>query len=471
MPSKSAKSRPAAPQVTPDPRSRAGLQSKRTSPIAKQRLRKLAHKIEYAPLDSVHPSEHNPRFHDEKQIKLICESINKFDFMNPCLVDAKGRIIAGHGRYEAARRLGLASIPIIRITHLTEAELRTYMVLDNRSGELSTWDQEKLALVFEDILQLDDSLEITYTGFQMVEVDKALQVRLQDKPSDREDETPDPAPLPVSRLGNVWRAGDHFVLCGDARDAAAYRQLLGRIKIRQVVTDPPYNVRIDGHVSGLGKNRHREFAVGSGEMSSEEFGGFLEDVFRNIANVCAAGCLIFTFIDWRHLLEILTAGHAVFSELKHFAVWGKNNGGMGSLYRSQHELIPVWKHGKAPHINNVMLGSRRYRTNLWMYDGVNTFKRGRDEELAMHPTVKPVAMIADALLDCSNRGDPVLDPFAGSGTILIAAEKTGRRAYAMDLDPRYCDVAIRRWQKFTGKQAVLVENGKTFDEIAVACHE
>ena len=455
---------------TPKSRATAALQSKRVSRLVKQRLRKLAHKVVYVPLDSIHPSEHNPRIHDKKQIKLICESITRFDFMNPCLVDGKDRIISGHGRYEAAKRLGLESIPIIRVTHLTEAELRIYMVADNRTGELSTWDKKALALVFKDILEIGDGLDITLTGFDMPDVDKTLQVLDQDPVVDSEEEIPETAAKPVSRLGDLWQVGDHFLLCADARDAAAYRRLLGRTKVRQVVTDPPYNVRIDGHVSGLGKVRHREFAVASGELSSEAFKAFLEEVFSNIAAVCVSGALIFAFMDWRHLREILAAGYAVFAELKNLIVWGKGCAGMGSLYRSQHELVTLWKHGKAPHINNVQLGTRRYRTNLWMYDGMNSFKKGRAEELAMHPTLKPVGMIADALLDCSNRGDAVLDPFAGSCTILIAAEKTGRRAYAIEVDPLYCDVGLRRWQQFTGKQAVLVDTGKTFDEVTDARH-
>lgn len=461
----------AASKGTSNSRSGAGTQPKGRSSSIKHGHKKLTHRIEYVRLDEIHPNENNPRIHDERQIKLICESITRFDFLNPCLVDENGQIISGHGRYEAAKRLGLTSIPIIRFAHLTEAEKRTYMVLDNRSGELSTWDKKALAVTFKDILEIDNHLDLTLTGFDMPDIDKTLQVLEQDAPTAAEDETPEIALTSITRPGDLWEVGEHLLLCGDARDTSAYRRLLGRTKIRQVITDPPYNVRIDGHVGGLGKVRHREFAVASGEMSSEQFEGFLEDVLHNVAAVCALGCLIFVFMDWRHLRELLAAGHAVFPELKNLIVWNKSNGGMGSLYRSQHELATVWKHGKAPHINNVQLGTRRYRTNVWAYDGVNTFKHDRDEELGMHPTVKPVAMIADALLDCSNRGDPVLDPFAGSGTILIAAEKTGRRAYAMELDPLYCDVAIRRWQKFTGKQAIHSGTGKTFDEIAEARHE
>lgn len=234
-----------------------------------------------------------------------------------------------------------------------------------------------------------------------------------------------------------------------------------------VFTDPPYNVRVDGHVGGLGRVKHREFAMASGEMSPSEFLAFLTAAFERMAAVSVDGAILFTCIDWTHLHEMLEAGYAIFDELKNIICWAKTNGGMGSLYRSQHELIPVWKKGKAPHVNNIELGAHgRYRTNVWTYAGANTFRRGRMEDLASHPTVKPCALVMDALKDCSKPGDLVLDPFGGSGTTLIAAEKTRRQARLIELDPAYVDLTIRRWETLTKREAVHAVTGKTFAETA-----
>ena len=234
-----------------------------------------------------------------------------------------------------------------------------------------------------------------------------------------------------------------------------------------VFTDPPYNVPIDGHVSGLGSVKHREFAMASGEMSETEFTKFLTDVLGNLAKFSADGAIHYVCMDWAHLRELLNAGHAVYDELKNICVWAKTNGGMGSLYRSQHEMVAVFKSGTAPHINNVELGRHgRYRTNVWTYAGMNTFGAERDEALAMHPTVKPVALVEDAVLDCSDRNGVVVDAFLGSGTTLIAAESAGRRCFGLELDPEYVDLIIRRWQKMTGESAVHAESGLSFDVLA-----
>jgi hypothetical protein len=249
----------------------------------------------------------------------------------------------------------------------------------------------------------------------------------------------------------------------------SYGRLLGTTKARLVVTDPPFNVRVDGHVSGLGRIKHREFAMASGEMSSPQFADFLASVFANLAAHSADGSLHYHFIDHRHIDEMVVAGARAYDERKNVLVWVKNNGGMGSLYRSQHELLFLYKHGSAPHVNNINLGvNGRYRTNVLEYAGANTFRSGRDEELARHPTPKPVALIADLIRDASNIGDWILDCFAGGGTILIAAEKTRRRAAAMEIDPLYCDLAVERWQQFTGKEAVLFGTQETFSAVAAS---
>jgi DNA modification methylase len=255
-------------------------------------------------------------------------------------------------------------------------------------------------------------------------------------------------------------------MCGDSRLAETFDRLLQGERADLVFTDPPYNVPIDGHVCGLGRIRHREFAMGVGEMSAEAFTAFLRQTLGHAAAACRDGAIAFVCMDWRHMGELLAAGQAVFSELKNLCIWNKSNGGMGSFYRSKHELVFVFKAGRAPHINTFGLGETgRYRTNVWDYPGVNTLRPGRAEELAMHPTVKPVALVAEAIKDCSRRGEIVLDPFAGSGTTLIAAEKTGRRGRVIEFDPAYCDQIVRRFEQITGKQATLAANGQSFETV------
>jgi DNA modification methylase len=260
--------------------------------------------------------------------------------------------------------------------------------------------------------------------------------------------------------------GEHRLLCGDARDAGAIQRLMAQETARMVFTDPPYNVKIDGHVGGAGKTKHREFAMASGEMSQDQFTRFLTEVLGNMADASCDGSIHFVCMDWRHMSELMTAGGRVYDELKNLVVWTKTNGGMGTFYRSRHELIFVFKKGTTAHINTFGLGETgRYRTNVWEYPGINTFRNDRDDELAMHPTVKPVALVADAIKDVSRRGHIVLDAFGGSGTTLIAAEKTGRKARLLELDPAYCDVICRRFEAYTGKPAILAESGLPWAEV------
>ena len=276
----------------------------------------------------------------------------------------------------------------------------------------------------------------------------------------------------VTRPGDLWLLGPsgvprHRLLAGDARDPAAIATLMGEEQAAMVITDPPYNVPIKGHVSGKGRARHGEFAMASGEMTEEEFISFLKSFLAAALMRTAPGALLYVFMDWRHLFEMLTAARALDLRLINICVWNKSNGGMGSLYRSKHELVLVLRLGDEPHRNNVELGKHgRSRANVWDYPGVNVFRPGRAAELAMHPTVKPVALIADAIRDVTKRGDLILDPFGGAGTVIIAAEKTGRRARTIEIDCHYCDVAIRRWETFTGKAAVLAATSETFEDVA-----
>ncbi|WP_281020124.1 DNA methyltransferase [Minwuia sp. IMCC3060] len=419
-----------------------------------------------ADLDRLKPNPRNPKTHSAKQIGQIAASIRAFGFCNPVLADEQDRIIAGHGRMEAARLLGMPTVPIIRLAGLTAAQKTALALADNRIAENAGWDSELLALEIESLVDAD--LELTVTGFEMGEIDLLLQEGEDGPALDGDDDIPDAGAdaSVVTRPGDLWLIGGrHRLLCGDAREPGAYEQLLDGEHAVLCFTDPPYNVAIGGHVSGLGRHRHREFAMASGEMSEAEFVAFLQTTLGNCARVSADGAIHFVCMDWRHVHALLSVGRDVYSELKNLCVWNKTNGGMGALYRSKYELVAVFKVGTAAHINNVALGAQgRYRTNVWDHAGANSFGAGRNAALAMHPTVKPVGLVADAILDCSNRGDLVLDPFAGAGTTLVAAERTGRRGAAMELDPAYVDVALRRCRNAFGAAITDAESGQSFEE-------
>jgi ParB-like chromosome segregation protein Spo0J len=422
--------------------------------------------VEYTQVQNLHPYLNNARTHSAKQIRQIAQSIKNFGFCNPVLVDDKNQIVAGHGRVEAAKLLGLHAIPTVRLSHLSEADKRAYILADNKLASKAGWDREILAIELQGLIDLE--VDIQLTGFESAEVDIILEDAQEASGSTNgpEDAVPDVADHAISQAGDLWILGQHRLLCGDARNEADYRALLAGEKAQFVFTDPPYNVKIAGNVSGLGQVKHREFVMASGEMTEPEFVAFLEAVFRLLVANSVDGSIHDICMDWRHMSEMLTAGRMAYSELKNLCVWNKDNAGMGSFYRSKHELVFIWKSGCAPHINTFELGQHgRCRTNVWGYPGVNTMRSGRLEELAMHPTVKPVALVVDAVKDCSHRGGLVLDPFCGSGTILIAAERTGRKARALELDPTYVDVAVRRWQAYTGKCAMLDATGETLDAI------
>jgi DNA modification methylase len=421
--------------------------------------------IAYLALDTLKPRPTNPRTHTKKQIRQLARSIEVFGFTNPILIDRQGGIIAGHGRVEAAKLLGLSQVPTICLDDMTESQIRAYVLADNKLAENAGWDRELLALELRGLTELNLDFEITVTGFETPEID----VLFGTAADDADDEVPplDDHVVPITRTGDVWELGDHRLVCGDATNPDVYARLLDYEEAQMVFTDPPYNVPVAGHVSGLGRVHHREFAMASGEMTVAEFTNFLCAIFNNLVRYSVDGSIHYVCMDWRHIGEVIAAADGRFTELKNLCVWAKSNGGMGSLYRSQHELVFVYMAGTAPHVNNVELGRHgRYRTNVWSYPGVNTFGRDRDAELAMHPTVKPVVMVADAILDCSRRGGIVLDPFAGSGTTLVAAEKTGRKGYGIEIDGRYCDTIIRRISTIAGIEAVHASSGLTFADVA-----
>lgn len=425
--------------------------------------------LEARPPSELRPYSRNARTHSRKQIRQIADSIERFGFTNPVLVSDDGEIIAGHGRVAAAKLLGLPTVPTLRLSHLSPEERRAYVLADNKLALNAGWDQDILAIELQALIDLD--FDVTLTGFSLAEVDFTLDAareRDPDAPPGVEDEVPPIQAEAVTRMGDVWVLGRHRLICGDARVPQDYARLLGDERVDLVFTDPPYNVPIEGHVCGSGRIRHREFAMGVGEMSQDAFTAFLKDALKPMAANCRDGAIAYVCMDWRHMTEVLNAGSEVFSELKNLCVWNKTNGGMGTFYRSKHELVFVYKVGTAAHTNTFGLGdSGRYRTNVWDYAGISSMGAGRSEALEMHPTVKPTAMVADAIRDCSRRGDIVLDGFGGSGTTLIAAETCGRSARLIEFDPLYCDVIIRRFERLTGKQAMLQEGEALFDEVAV----
>ena len=428
-------------------------------------------RVIYRPIHQLKPNPLNPRAHSPRQIRQIARSIEAFGFNVPVLVDSDLNVIAGHGRILACRDLGVSDVPTIRLEHLTEAQARAFMIADNRLTENSTWDDRLLAEQLHDLSVLDLDFSLDTIGFEMGEID--LRIAGLANESQADDNVADAIPAaqagpPVSRAGDLWLMDDHRVFCGSALDQTAYAALMQGKKSALAFTDPPYNVAIEGNVSGLGTIHHREFAMASGEMTPAEFTAFLARALSLLARHSANGSIHYICMDWRHIDELLAAGREAYTELKNLCVWAKDNPGMGSLYRSQHELIFVFKQGHDAHRNNVQLGQfGRNRGNVWHYPGANTFARsgGEGNLLALHPTVKPVALVADAILDCSARRDIVLDAFLGSGTTVIAAERAGRRCYGIELDPIYVDTIIRRWQAYTGATARHAASDRSFAEI------
>lgn len=423
-------------------------------------------RVELLATSALKPNPRNARTHTDKQIDQIAASIKCFGWLVPIVIEDSGMILAGHGRWLAAQRLGLAEVPVIRAGHLTDEDRRAFALAENRIAQLSGWDDKLLAEELNILFEGGYNIEIT--GFSTTDLDFSVpEAKEEDKPESVE--LPDPDAVAVTRPGDLWQIGPHRLYCGDARDAGSYESLLGDERADIVFCDPPYNVPIDGFVSGNGKVRHREFVMAAGEMSPAEFTGFLRAIFRNCVRFSRDGSIHYHCMDWRHCREILDAGDGVYSQFKQLVVWVKNNGGQSAFYRSRHELVFVFKSGKARHLNNFGLGETgRYRTNVVEYAGANTFRKGREADLAAHSTVKPTALVADFLLDCSNRGDLVLDPCIGSGTTLIAAHKTRRRGAGIEIDPLYVDTALRRLSEASGLVPILAGDERAFDEIAAA---
>ena len=412
----------------------------------------------YKKLEELIPNPRNARTHSQKQIKKIAKSIQQFGFTTSILIDKENTIIAGHGRFEAAKLLNLEEVPVTTLANLSKEQIKAYMLADNKLAEEAGWDKEILQLELQELMNLDYDFDITLTGFDIPEIDFIVSADKHNK-NDKADIMPEKEEIKaVVNSGDLWKLGEHYLYCGNALYDESYKILLGQAEAKMIFTDPPYNVKINGHVCGKGKIKHSEFLMASGEMESEEFAKFLDNTFANLKIFSTNGSIHFIFMDWRHIKEILDAGLKNYDSFINLCVWNKLQGGMGSLYRSQHELVFVFKNGTESHINNIELGKHgRFRTNVWEYRGISATNPHSLDDLKYHPTCKPISLIMDAIRDCSNIGDIILDPFAGSGTTLLAAERTSRKAYVMELDPHYCDVIIHRYQKLFNKKAVKVD--------------
>lgn len=426
-------------------------------------------KIEMLKLEVFYLPERKLRKHPQGQIRKIAASIERFGMNVPILIDEANEVLAGRATLEACQRLGFDEVPAIRISHLDAKEKRLFRIAHNRIAEDASWDTAELKLEFEELTIEAPDLDLTLSGFAITDVDRMLG-QLGGDLSDL-DSPVDPMSIgaSVTQRGDLWQIGEHRLLCGDACSADDMKTLMGDVSARLLLTDPPYNVPINGHVSGLGKHKHREFVMASGEMSASEFEEFLGTAIARASAYITDGGLFYIFMDSKHLVDLELAARHQGLETLTICVWVKDNGGMGSFYRSQHELVLVSRRAndKAPHVNTVELGAHgRYRTNVWSYPGVNSFGEGRDTALSIHPTVKPISLLADAILDCSKKGEVILDSFGGSGSTMVAAQKTGRWAYLMELDPYYCDAIILRMLAAYGKEAVHVESGRTYTEVA-----
>ena len=420
--------------------------------------------LEYVETVSLKPSSRRLRRHSESKLLRLARFMKKSGVITPMVVDKDNVIILGNARLAALKLLGVESVPVIRVTHLDEQMIRALVLADNQFTLNADWYEEALReeLVYLAPLLPEIGLELIDIGFETPQLDLIIG----DADSrDEEELEPCLAAPAVTQLGQLWLLGPHKLFCGDAREEVSYNSLMGAERAAMIFGDVPYNVPIDGHVCGNGAHQHKEFVMGAGEMSAEQFIAFMKAIFVLLRQFSRKGSVHMQCMDWRHSLEILTAAHQAGYDYLNMACWVKHAGGMGSLYRSQHELVHIFRSGAEPHINNVMLGKfGRNRTNVWQYDGANSFSRR--EELALHSTTKPVEMVADAIKDCSNRGDLILDPTAGAGSTLMAAHRTSRIARLIELDPEYCDVIIRRWQAATGQQAVLAPSNRSFDDIA-----
>lgn len=402
------------------------------------------------------------------QVERIVKSLKRFGQCAPVIIRADGAIVDGATMVEAAKQLGFTEIDCVVLEHLTDDETRGLRVTLNKVATLGQFDLSELSIELTELLEIDTSLiDIAFT---MPEIDIITHVGVaanddEKGEGDDDDLPPTPAAAVVSRKGDVWELGKHRVICGDSLAAETYATLMAGASASAIICDPPYNCAISGFVTS--NKAHKEFAMAAGEMSDSEFDSFLTTFLAVSKGYAKKGSLVYACIDWRTCHQLVGAGKAAGLRHVNTLVWNKGTGGMGSLYRSAHEMIPVFCNGDKPHTNNIELGKHgRDRTNVLSYAGANRKGSSANKMLGKHPTPKPVELIADLMLDCTQVGDIVLDPFLGSGTMIIAAEKTKRIGYGVELDPGYVDLIVRRWEEHTGKQAVHADSGLSFEQLA-----
>jgi DNA modification methylase len=418
----------------------------------------------WVPIGDLRPYGRKARTHSRKQIGALAESIRTFGFSVPILVDDQNRILAGNGRLEAARSLGMINVPVVMLSHLDAAQKRAFVLAENRLAELAGWDRSVLQAELQELADLKLDFELDVIGFDDAEIETIVLGGVGEAEEARANAVPPTPQAAVTQAGDIWQLGDHRLICGDALDAATLVKVLEGEEAAAVFTDPPYNCRVQGHVTKA--EHHREFAMASGEMSDIGFTQFLGKVWEQIECALRPGGLSYVCMDWRHMRHMLDALEDKHLEQLNMIVWDKTSGGMGSFYRSRHELIFFVKKIGAPHQNRVQLGKHgRDRANVWAYEGMSGAGGNKAQLRELHPTVKPVAMVRDALLDSTRKGDPVVDLFMGSGTTLLAAEMSGRKARGIEIDPCYCDVTIARWEAFTGREARLAATGRNFNEV------
>jgi hypothetical protein len=422
--------------------------------------------VQRVPIDSLNSLEPPVRRHPEKQVAKLRKSVQIFGQVVPILVTPEYQIVDHELVWRAMKENGATHVDVIVVADKSPAEIKALRLMLNRSAIDAVWDDENLRRVLEELTEFSFDLELT--GFDPAEIDCHLNLDLPE--ANVEENASDIPPVEtkaVSTRAMIWAAGPHRVGCGDATDLGFVKHVLGSHLAHVSFIDPPYNIPVHGFISGKGRNKHREFVAGAGELTSEEFFAFLQTSLNVLKTCSAPAALVYACIDWRHVMEMTVAGRACEMPLYQIITWVKSNAGMGGVYRNASEFITVFRVGKETPLDNVELGRRgRNRTNVWNYPSMSAFGKQRDSLLALHPTVKPVAMIADALRDVTRRGEVVLDTFLGSGTSLIAAQETGRVCCGVELDPLYVDVAIRRWQNITGREATNLETGETFNRSA-----
>jgi hypothetical protein len=422
--------------------------------------------IQRIPIDSLRLSATPVRRHPKKEIDKVRKLLAAHGQVPPILAAPTGEIIFWEEIWLALKADGATEVDAVIVTGKSPTELKALQLALNRIPLDAYWDDQNVRNILEELVSVDFDLDLT--GFDAPEIDHYLNLDIPQ--ANVEEDGSDIPPMQaraISAPGIIWAFGEHRVGCGSATDLAFVNRVLGGKTANSSFIDPPYNIKVDGFITGKGRHRHREFVQGSGELSTDEYFALLKDSLLVLKGCCAPTALVYACIDWRHVMEMTVAGHACGMPLYTICVWTKTNGGMGGIYRNAHELVCVFKAGAEQPLDNVELGRHgRNRTNVWSYPGMSSFGKERDELLGSHPTVKPVAMIADALRDVTKRGDVVIDTFLGSGSTLMAAQETGRICCGVELDPLYVDVTIRRWQNATGRDAILFETGERFDDVA-----